>query len=40
VLGGTARLDDISDLSRLLLVKRGARPPVRQKIKASGPCSL
>jgi hypothetical protein len=30
VLGGTARLDDISDLFRPRLVKRGARPPVRR----------
>ncbi len=30
VLSGEALLDDVSDLLRLRLVKRGARPPVRR----------
>lgn len=35
-----AVLDDVEDLFDLLGRKRGARPPVLRKVKASGPLRL
>src|SRR6516164_2361310 len=40
VLGGGAVLDDLGDLPGPGPINRGARPPVRRSIRASGPCAL